>query len=346
VRRFSCQVCGAEVSFLSAECDTCGTPLGFFPADGEVRPLQAMHTAGYTTRATGSMIWWRCLNFAWGCNWMVPTDSGGESEATGSGLQGTGTVWCASCRLTRGRPDDSSIDAVLAWSTTEQAKRRLIFQLWTMRLPIGPPTGTIGEGVVFDLVYLPDSEGVTGHRPGVVTIDLREVDDRFREAARLYFGEPDRTVLGHLRHEIAHHYWYSLVENSGAIDEFRSLFGDERLDYRSALERHYEHLGRPVPDTHVSAYATAHPSEDWAETFAHYLHLRDGLETVDAFGFDRPSAPADSLLAMLQRWHRVTSVVNEISLGLGHVQPYPFVISKPVETKIEFVHRQVERAIG
>jgi hypothetical protein len=322
MRRFSCQVCGAEVSFVSTECDNCATALGFFPADGEVRPLQPMHAAGYTTPASASAVWWRCLNFAWGCNWMVAADSG--------------AVWCASCRLTRGRPDDSTIDAVLAWSTTEQAKRRLIFQLWTLQLPV--------EGVVFDLVYLPDSEGVTGHRPGVVTIDLREVDDRFREAARVYFGEPDRTVLGHLRHEIGHHFWTSLVRDSGAIDEFRQIFGDERVDYRSALERHYEHLGRPVPDSHVSGYATAHPSEDWAETFAHYLHLRDGLETVEAFGFDRPTAHPDSLSSMLRRWQRITSAVNEINLGLGHPRAYPFELTPMVETKLEFVHRRVDVA--
>jgi hypothetical protein len=330
MRRFSCPVCGAEVSFVSSECDNCGTALGFFPADGELRKLQSMHTVGYNTPATGDAVWWRCLNFAWGCNWVVEAD--------------TGTVWCESCRLTRGRPDDSSIDAVLAWSTTEQAKRRLIFQLWTVGLPIGLPTSQTGEGVVFDLVYLPDSEGVTGHRPGVVTIDLREVDDRFREAARLYFGEPDRTVLGHLRHEIGHHYFFSLVERLGAIDEFRSLFGDDRIDYRLALERHYQNMGRPVPDTHISSYATAHPSEDWAETFAHYLLLRDGLETVDAFGFDRPSAHVDTLSSMLRRWHRVTGAVNEINLGLGHPRPYPFVITPMVETKLDFVHRQVQRA--
>lgn len=329
MRRFSCQVCGAEASFVSSECDTCGTALGFFPADGELRQLQAMHTAGYNAPGLGDSVWWRCLNFAWGCNWVVPAD--------------TGAVWCASCRLTRGRPDDSSIDAVLAWSTTEQAKRRLIFQLWTLHLPIGGATPDGGRDVVFDLVYLPDSEGVTGHRPGVVTIDLREVDDRFREAARLYFGEPDRTVLGHLRHEIGHHYWNVLVDRTGAVDESRAVFGDERVDYRSALERHYEHLGRPVPDTHISGYATAHPSEDWAETFAHYLHLRDGLETVDAFGFDRPAAQPESLPSMLRRWHRVSSAVNEINLGLGHPRPYPFVITPAVETKLEFVHRQVER---
>jgi hypothetical protein len=256
----------------------------------------------------------------------------------------SGDVWCASCQLTRGRPDESAIDAVLAWSTVEQAKRRLVFQLRSLGLPIHGPSPTTENGVVFDLVYLPDSRGVTGHRPGVVTVDLREVDDRFRESARLEFGEHDRTVLGHLRHEIGHHYWHMLVERGGTMGEFRVLFGDERADYARALDEHYAHLGRPVPDTFISSYATAHPSEDWAETFAHYLQIRDGLETAEAFGLGAPGGPAPTPAAMVRRWRRLTVAVNEINLSLGHAEPYPFTISRAVETKLEFVHDQIVRA--
>jgi hypothetical protein len=258
----------------------------------------------------------------------------------------SGNVWCESCRLTRGRPDESAIDAVLAWSTVEQAKRRLVFQLQTLGLPIHGPTPDTEGGVVFDLVYLPDSPGVTGHRPGVVTVDLREVDDRFRESARVYFDEPDRTVLGHLRHEIGHHYWHLLVERAGTIDAFRALFGDERIDYRRALDEHYAHLGRAVSDTHISGYAAAHPSEDWAETFAHYLQVRDGLETAEAFGVVPSSVRGESLTSMLERWRHLARAVNEINLTLGHAAPYPFTISPAVEPKLEFVDAQIRRATG
>ncbi|MFM2071850.1 MAG: hypothetical protein RLZZ623_2113 [Actinomycetota bacterium] len=338
MRRFRCAICGAEVAFTSAECNACGASIGYLPLERELVPLHQRDDIGYTVAGSApaappadAPLWWRCLNFAWGCNWMVPAEAG--------------DVWCPSCRLTRGRPDESSIDAVLAWSTAEQAKRSLVFQLGTLDLPIGTPASDVAPetgGVVFDLVYLPESAGVTGHRPGVVTVDLREVDDRFRESARLHFRESDRTLIGHLRHEIGHHYFELLVTRSGATDEFRAMFGDERTDYAAALAAHYEHLGRPVPDTHISSYATAHPSEDWAETFAHYLHMRDGLETADAFGIDRPTGRPESFTGMVQRWRRITKGLDEISVGLGHVPPYPFTISAAMEAKMAFVHRRID----
>lgn len=332
MRRFACQACGAEAPFSSAECANCGIGLGFFPSDGQLLSLRQVSAAGYApaTSAPDSPASWRCLNFAWGCNWMLPADSG--------------AVWCSSCQLTRGRPDETSIDAVATWSGAEHVKRRLVYQLRTLHLPIGPPSPDSDDGVVFDLVYLPDSEGVTGHRTGVVTLDLREVDDRFRETVRIQLGEPNRTVLGHLRHEIGHHYFNLLVVRSGVIEEFRTLFGDERADYGAALIEHYAHADRDVPDTHISGYATAHPSEDWAETFGHYLHLRDGLETADEFTLDGPKVRPGSLASMLERWRRITSAVNAINLGLGHVAPYPYTISLAVETKLAFVHDQIERA--
>ncbi len=332
MRRFVCRICGSVISFASAECDVCGTGLGLFPSTGELLPVRQTGPVEYSASTAGpdSTVSWRCLNFAWGCNWMVPADSG--------------NVWCESCRLTRGRPDESAIEAVLAWSTVEQAKRRLVHQLQTLGLPIHAPSPEFDDGVVFDLVYLPDSPGVTGHRRGVVTVDLREVDDRFRESARVYFDEPDRTVLGHLRHEIGHHYWHLLVERSGTIDSFRALFGDERADYRDTLADHYQHIGRAVPHTHISSYATAHPSEDWAETFAHYLQLRDGLETAEAFGIAPAAAHGESVASMLQRWRHLATAVNEMNLALGHTAPYPFTIDHAVEPKLEFVAVRIDRA--
>ena len=34
----------------------------------------------------------------------------------------------------------------------------------------------------------------------------------------------------------------------------------------------------------ISSYATTHPWEDWAETWAHYLHMADALETAASIG--------------------------------------------------------------
>ena len=324
MRRFACGVCAAEVAFTDAVCGACGGDLGYVPELGDIVPLRPAGGPDYLIDGPGGATGvWRCLNFAWGCNWVLAADSG--------------AVWCASCRLTRGRPDGSSPDAVAAWSVAEAAKRRLVHQLRSLGLPIG-------DEVKFDLVFLPESRGVTGHLPGVVTLDLREADDAYREAARLHFGERDRTVLGHLRHEIGHHYWALLVERAGQVDAFRSVFGDERADYATALAEHYDWLDRTVPDTHISGYAAAHPSEDWAETFAHDLHLRDGLETAAAFGLVPAGLPGEAFADVLARWRTVARAVGELSLGLGHVAPYPFVITAPVAAKLALVHALVAAA--
>ena len=89
-------------------------------------------------------------------------------------------------------------------------------------------------------------------------------------------------MLGHLRHEIGHYYQPLLVTD---WERCRELFGDDREDYGAAMERHYA-SGPPAdwPERFVSAYATMHPWEDWAETFAHYLHIRDVLQTAVAYG--------------------------------------------------------------
>jgi len=338
VRRFTCQVCGAAIAFAAAQCDTCGSLLGYDVGSASIAVVTSDDGVVFTRRGDPSP-WWRCLNFAWGCNWMLAAD--------------TGNVWCESCRLTRGRPDESSLDAVLTWSRAEAAKRRLVANLHALGLPVADPA--LDGSVVFDLVHLPESRGVTGHRPGVVTLDLREVDDGYREATRIAFGEADRTVLGHLRHEIGHHYFGLLVERAGALDDCRALFGDERADYADALQRHYSGEGGAgaVPDSHISDYATAHPGEDWAETFGHYLALRDGLETAHAFGLaDAASgtlAPTGeqsdgwAFPSVVQCWRDLTSATNELALGLGHIAPYPYRISPQVEEKLAFVHRCVCR---
>jgi hypothetical protein len=342
VRRFACQTCGADVTFTDAHCANCAVELGFFHEHGDLLPIEVGSDATFHERSGRDGEWWRCLNAAWGCNWMVRA--------------GAGNVWCAACRLTRGRPDESNLDAVRAWSVAEAAKRRLVAQLHSLGLPIDPPSPDHDDGLVFDLVYLPESVGVTGHRPGVITLDLREVDDGFREAARVHFREQYRTVLGHLRHETGHHLWNRLVVRPGALDEARELFGDERADYRAALEAHYSEMpvtpADDVPQSYLSEYASVHPSEDWAETFAHYLHLRDGLETAREFGLDDDADVAlvvehtdhAEFSATIDRWRRLSRAVNEMSLGLGHPAVYGVTIGPGVEAKLRYVHQRVTAA--
>lgn len=270
--------------------------------------------ASHDLVALGGLV--RCANAGIAaCNWLV---------APGEGL-------CGSCVLTRTRPADSDEAGMRAFVRAEAAKRRLVFQLDDLRLPT--------SDVVFDL--LSGGPVITGHADGVVTIDLAEGDDGHREALRVQLAEPYRTLLGHLRHETGHWYWTVLVEPSP--EAFRALFGDERADYAAALDRHY--AGDPAPgweSSYVSAYAAAHPWEDWAESFAHYLHIRDTLQTSAAFGLAVPgAAPAqdgagfDELIAT---WLPLTYALNAVNRSMGKDDLYPFVLSGRVLEKLRFVH--------
>ena len=94
-----------------------------------------------------------------------------------------------------------------------------------------------------------------------------------------------------------------------------------------------------------------HPAEDWAETFAHYLHIRDTLQTAAAHGVrvDGPRAPAAELSAvpeavprgdfeqLIDEWLPLTYALNAINRSMGRSDLYPFVLSPPVIAKLGFV---------
>jgi hypothetical protein len=261
---------------------------------------------------------------------------------------------CASCALTRTRPRDSDEDGLAGFAEAEAAKRRLLFELADMNLPIVGWKQAPG-GLAFDLLSSEQAAVTTGHADGVITLDLDETDPAHRERMRVRLGEPYRTVLGHLRHEIGHYYQPILVpEGTSAQARCRELFGDEREDYQEAMNRYYA-AGAPTDweQTHVSAYATMHPWEDWAETFAHYLHVRDTLQTAAAYGvrIDGPSVdtadsaplhstPSDAdsdAHAMLQAWIPLTYALNAISRSMGALDLYPFILSPEIESKLEFI---------
>nr|WP_255719236.1 putative zinc-binding metallopeptidase [Pelomonas sp. P8] len=245
------------------------------------------------------------------------------------------------------------------WNRIEQAKRRLVSSLIGLELPVRPKTED-ERGIAFDLLLAPpEGPGViTGHADGVITLDASEADDARREERRGSLGEPYRTLLGHLRHETGHYYWQLLVEPSHWIESCRVLFGDERQDYGEALQRHYA-SGPPADwGLHfVSAYASAHPWEDWAETWAHYLHLADTLDTARSFGLDGErvelsyerfgadtvadagDADAAGFLQLINSWMELTGVLNELSRSMGVADFYPFVLSRPAVRKLHLVHR-------
>jgi hypothetical protein len=204
---------------------------------------------------------------------------------------------------------------------------------------------------------------VTGHANGLITLDIDEADDVRREQLRTSLHEPYRTLLGHLRHEVGHYYWDRLVDNTPWIDAYRELFGDERVDYTAALKKHYEYGPRADwANHHVSSYASVHPWEDWAETWAHYLHMVDTVDTALSFGIDaeeveieaepfksdalwKPDdAGAQDFLDFLNSWVELTNVLNELSRSMGQPDFYPFVLPRAAVAKLQFIHNVVRDA--
>lgn len=279
------------------------------------------------------------------CNWAVPAH---EHNSL-----------CAACRLTTVIPDASDSAQRNAWFKLETAKRRLVYSLMMLGLPLSTKAENPQQGLAFEFKtpgITPDAQPVlTGHAGGTITINTLEADDAEREKRRTELHEPYRTLLGHFRHEIGHYYWDLLIAGSARLEPFRQLFGDEQLDYGAALKAHYDN-GAP-PDwqqRYVSAYCSSHPWEDWAETWAHYLHMADTLQTAAACGLrlrpghkDEPSlrttpaaqhSPFDPLIA---DWFAVTYVLNSLNRGVGQGDAYPFVLAAPAIEKLRFVHETI-----
>jgi hypothetical protein len=333
---FACGHCGHLVFFENTVCLNCETPQGFVPERLELVALEG---------APASELH-RCANQALAaCNWMVETVD----------------TLCRSCELTRTRPNDADAAGLAEFARAEAAKRRVMFQLLDLELPGVRP----GE-LAFDLLSSEHQRVTTGHADGLITIDLAESDDVRREERRSQLGEPYRTMLGHLRHELGHYFQPLIVSGDEQWAACRDLFGDERASYRDALDRHYEDPTRPGPDWprhYVSAYATMHPWEDWAETFAHYLHIRDTLQTAAEYGVtvrgpravtrDRslkatpqPEAGDRDFAEVIDNWLPLTYALNAVSRSMGREDLYPFMLAPPVVAKLEFVHDRVQAASG
>jgi hypothetical protein len=308
------------VFFENTACLRCGSALGF---DAGARELVTLSTVAA-----------RCANLeAAGCNWLAARR--GEL--------------CTSCRLTRTRPADDDPEALERFRVAEAAKRWLLFELFELGLPVESWREREG-GLAFELLSSERAPVTTGHADGVITLDVAESDAAHREALREQLGEPYRTVLGHLRHEVGHYYWPLLVPEGPARERCRELFGDEREDYGAALERHYE-SGPPGDwsERFVSAYATMHPWEDWAETFAHCLHIWDTLQTAGAYGVNvrgagDPAPDGGDFQGLLEDWLPLTYALNALSRSMGRDDLYPFVLAAPVVDKLAFVHERVTAA--
>ena len=288
------------------------------------------------------------------CNWMVPAEEHG--------------AYCESCRLNEVIPNLSEPENIKLWYRIEKAKRRLLYTLKRLRLPINGRAADPAAGLSFrfmanesvnaefDDEYSPGERIMTGHSTGTITINLAEADPSAREEIREKMNERYRTLLGHFRHESGHYYWDKLVRDSEWIDEYRRLFGDETQDYSIALDSYYKN-GPPVnwEQQWISAYASAHPWEDFAESWAHYLHMVDTLETAHDYDFSlqglMPTGDAgnmqfgsgyiNDLSELFDDWTRLTSALNAMSRSMGVSDMYPFLLTNIVKSKLEMIHRLV-----
>jgi hypothetical protein len=317
-------------------CLSCDSPLGF-SLEQMAFLIIAPCGGGLQDGVADSAQYQLCANLHLaGCNWLVPVEPVRRL--------------CESCRLTRTRPRDEDAEGMAAFAEAERVKRRLVTELHELRLPIVGRDEDPEFGLAFDLLSSASEKVVTGHDDGVITLDLAEGDDVHREQLRIEMDEPYRTVLGHFRHEIGHYYFYRLVGTSPEdLQRFTALFGDPDADYQQALDRHYRDGPPPGWElNHVSSYAAMHPAEDWAETFAHYLHIRATLDTAAAYGFapahatyERKVLGSSGFDAMIEMWLPLSWSLNMVNRTMGKGDLYPFMLPVPVLEKMRFIHRVV-----
>ncbi|MDX1695177.1 MAG: putative zinc-binding peptidase [Ketobacteraceae bacterium] len=347
---FSCTKCGNLLYFENVTCTQCGASLGFLPDSMRLTALES--AGGNEWQASGTEQRYRmCANYSRHavCNWMVKA--------------GTDLDFCEACSLNRTIPDLSVEKHRKLWRTLETEKRRLIYSLLNFDLPVVSRKQD-PAGLAFD--FLADEPArfsergrvMTGHNQGLITINIAEADPAERERMRNQMAEAYRTILGHFRHESGHYYWDRLIRDTDRLQPFRDLFGDDRIDYSKSLEKHY-HDGPPADwqQRFVSAYASSHPWEDWAESWAHYLHMVDTLETAYQYGLAiRPvvvSANARSaehdfnaygerdFEVLIEHWFPLTFALNSLNRSMGHRHAYPFVLAPAAIDKLRFVHRVI-----
>lgn len=343
---FWCDNCGQLVFFENSQCVSCGCNLVFVPDEMEMRSFRFPAIDPKSGALDTSRDWKLCANYQQHdiCNWAVPISDDNPL--------------CRSCRLTRIIPNLEIQENVLRWYRLEGAKRRLLFTLLTLRLPVeGKAQPTDENGLAFEFLADPaphQATIMTGHLLGTITVSVAEADDAERERRRTMLNEPYRTVLGHMRHEVGHYFWDLLVRDTDRVEAFRKVFGDERADYGAALQQYYAAPPSLAwQNGFVTSYASAHPWEDWAESWAHYLHIWDVLETAGHAGLrlrpkvkDAPSVkieppPAEafpSFDVMIAEWFPLTYVINNLTRGLGQPDGYPFVLSVSAVEKLRFIH--------
>ncbi|CDN46775.1 zinc-binding metallopeptidase family protein [Neorhizobium galegae] len=355
MRLYDCDHCGQTIHFDNRSCVNCGHRLAFVPEHLAMHALvqdEGEETWHLVARPDYKVR--HCANAAMDiCNWTVSADDPHP--------------FCPACRHNRLVPDASTEVGLSQWRRISQAQRHLFYSLLRWNLPHTNRDEDPQGGLVFDFLIdavQPDGTVVpamTGHEDGLIAIRAAEADDATREQVRVSMNEPYRTMLGHFRHETGHYIWDKLVRDGGRLGEFRAIFGDENLDYGAALQRNYEQ-GPPSgwQDFYISTYASTHPWEDFAECFAHYLHIVDTLETARAYGMVieprghaemaaevafNPYAARDAE-QLVSAWVPFSMALNSIHRSMGQPDLYPFVLSQAVMVKLEYIHRLIHSRRG
>ncbi|MGH8548885.1 MAG: zinc-binding metallopeptidase family protein [Methylococcales bacterium] len=337
MKRFRCG-CGNEVFFDNTFCEVCNRVLGFDFETLEIHALQPRWLPVFESMVNGRN-YRLCANFTEHkvCNWLVAESDWNQ--------------FCRGCRLNRTIPDLDNAINLVRWREIEKAKKRLLYTLYSLNLPVIDRTGNPEQGLLFD--FMEDNRTdlhhvedlvTTGHYNGVITINVLEADPLYREKIRQQMHEPYRTVLGHFRHEIGHYYWDYLGLDPWMRSRFRKVFGDEQIPYADALDRYYKNS--PLTGwqkDYITAYAASHPLEDWAETWAHYLHMRDMLETAREWKALIPPETHDFDTG-LQQWIDLTIVANEFNRSMGLADSYPFVIAANVRKKLALINQIVQES--
>jgi len=357
MKLFKCTNCGQLLYFENSLCECCKHELGFVHNDLTLHTLDKDKSGQYSLlskkqNTLGSWLGGKktafkyCKNHEFGvCNWLLPANDT--------------KIYCKACELNHIVPNLADPENLTQWRLIESAKHRVVYSLLQLKLPLVSKLEDMQNGLSFDFLtdLSPTQTFLTGHENGLITINVGEAADDKRELMRKQMKEPYRTLLGHFRHEIGHYYWDRLIANSAFIDEYRQLFGDEQLDYNTALQNYYNN-GAPANwgVNFISAYASAHPWEDWAETWAHYLHIIDTLETAQAFGIKVAPSLAEkssrlnaaitidpykqqNFPDLLNLWLPLTFAMNSLNRSMGNQDLYPFVIQPKVVEKLSFIHK-------
>lgn len=339
MKTFKCR-CGQPVFFDNTWCTVCGAKLGFDPNRLDLISFDILESGEW--QSSNLFHFKPCKNYSEFevCNWVLPFHSADS--------------YCLACSMNEMIPAVSVQEKRHWWQRMESAKRRLLFSLLALRLPVVSRQQD-GSGLAFAFLedkrmnpHVEEEFVATGYQSGLITVNVAEADDLSRETSRVLMEEPYRTLLGHFRHESGHYYFDKLVRYSDKLANFRQLFGNEQMDYNTALDDYYQNHAEfkqrytTQANRYISCYAQSHPLEDWAECWSHYLHMIDTLETAAEFGIIASPLQRNDFYSWIGQWQNVTVAMNALNRSMGLRDAYPFVLSQEILAKIHYVHLVID----